>query len=508
MEGNSSPSKGCRSATAGAGDPSFSVMFPLISTEEAGGFQEEEAATVAVSAVLDFLAAPGRTSSRFPGLRVVLVAEEGSTALKALRDHASVRAEARTETRLIVKACTLPDMSGAGTPCNYIVNPCNWALAPGGTRANELVNRAAGDCLWQGSFGGGRHRAVIAEPIPVKLSPESPLRVQGVDTVIQVLSPNLDPRFPGCLADEPDRALDLLRQCYDNALAIFWELASSAADGEVVGQSAAAAPADEVTPAAATTVSAPAATTTATTAAATVVRKKASGTRGELAFPEYKKGPPVPARDTGIFWKEILHHYLRDRKIRREQLQNEVYYEDDQCLVIYDGYPKSRFHLLLVPKPKYLDVNAPSDLRRDQHIWRLRQLHAKGAAIAEALIRQGAGVVRCGYHGIPSLKPLHMHIISQDFESVRMKRINHWNGYTTDFFLEASWVEARLEEVGSLELDTGRLEDLEAGPLLCFRCGRRMNNMGAIKSHNSACKAPIPQGSAVGSGQGACRSTP
>lgn len=32
--------------------------------------------------------------------------------------------------------------------------------------------------------------------------------------------------------------------------------------------------------------------------------------------------------------------------------QNEVYYEDEQCLVIYDGYPKSRYHLLLLPKPK------------------------------------------------------------------------------------------------------------------------------------------------------------
>lgn len=45
----------------------------------------------------------------------------------------------------------------------------------------------------------------------------------------QVLGPNLDPRFPDCLVDDPDRARSLLRQCYDNALSSFWELASSAA---------------------------------------------------------------------------------------------------------------------------------------------------------------------------------------------------------------------------------------------------------------------------------------
>lgn len=32
-----------------------------------------------------------------------------------------------------------------------------------------LVNRAAGDCLQLGSLDGGRKRAMVAEPIPVKV---------------------------------------------------------------------------------------------------------------------------------------------------------------------------------------------------------------------------------------------------------------------------------------------------------------------------------------------------
>lgn len=38
---------------------------------------------------------------------------------------------------------------------------------------------------------------------------------------------------------------------------------------------------------------------------------------------------------------------------------------------------------------------------------------------------------RCGYHAIPSLQPLHIHIISQDFDSPALKKKQHWNSFTT-----------------------------------------------------------------------------
>lgn len=43
----------------------------------------------------------------------------------------------------------------------------------------------------------------------------------------------------------------------------------------------------------------------------------------------------------------------------RDHAQNEVYYEDDQCVVVYDGYPKSKYHLLLLPKPKVTEALEP-----------------------------------------------------------------------------------------------------------------------------------------------------
>lgn len=43
---------------------------------------------------------------------------------------------------------------------------------------------------------------------------------------------------------------------------------------------------------------------------------------------------------------------------------------------------------------QFLDAKEVKYLRRDQHLSRLRQLHATGTAVAEALSQQGAGVVR------------------------------------------------------------------------------------------------------------------
>ncbi|KAG5184213.1 hypothetical protein JKP88DRAFT_181425, partial [Tribonema minus] len=43
---------------------------------------------------------------------------------------------------------------------------------------------------------------------------------------------------------------------------------------------------------------------------------------------------------------------------------------------------------------------------------------------------------RVGYHAVPSLEPLHLHVISQDLDGHSMKTPKHWNTFATPFFLE------------------------------------------------------------------------
>lgn len=44
---------------------------------------------------------------------------------------------------------------------------------------------------------------------------------------------------------------------------------------------------------------------------------------------------------------------------------------------------------------------------------------------------------RYGYHAIPSMSQLHLHMISQDFDSPCLKTKRHWNSFNTKYFLDS-----------------------------------------------------------------------
>ncbi|CAM9441380.1 unnamed protein product [Phaeothamnion confervicola] len=116
-----------------------------------------------------------------------------------------------------------------------------------------------------------------------------------------------------------------------------------------------------------------------------------------------------------------------------------------------------------------------------------------GAAVASG-IAAAARRVRIGYHSIPSLQPLHVHIVSQDLDSPSLKNKKHWNTFSTPFFLEADAVEAVLAgPTGAVAVDERRCRQMKAQPLRCFRCRAAQRNMPALKEHNLRCKAPVPE---------------
>ena len=57
-----------------------------------------------------------------------------------------------------------------------------------------------------------------------------------------------------------------------------------------------------------------------------------------------------------------------------------------------------------------------------------------------------------GFHAIPSMNQVHMHIISRDFISSALKTKKHWNSFTTEFFLKPSFIIDQLETVGSVKV--------------------------------------------------------
>ena len=137
------------------------------------------------------------------------------------------------------------------------------------------------------------------------------------------------------------------------------------------------------------------------------------------------------------------------------------------------------------------------------HLPRLRRLHAKAHAIAAHLTSTTHPVICVGYHAIPSLEPLHVHIISADLVSVCLKKKEHFNSFVAPFFVDTVTLENDLNQNGGVQrgmpmgalpakgnaADHRRFEEMKKRtPLVCTtpacNCGRSFgSSMADLKRH-------------------------
>ena len=237
--------------------------------------------------------------------------------------------------------------------------------------------------------------------------------------------------------------------------------------------------------------------------------------------------------------------------------------EGNSMVMIADKFPKARHHYLILPSTAALEqpglvlrggrlVDGPKDLAA-RHVPLLREMCAFArASILErhgpsaTLVRgggQGRGgeggregrdgegseggavrgelTFRAGFHVVPSMKHLHLHVISQDFDSARLKNKKHYNSFTTPFFID---VEAAMDELLAGEGREGRGEgggeggeggggggegdslgleypssrrrreadSLIKGPLRCHWCGEEQRNIPQLKGHIATCLGGLP----------------
>lgn len=172
----------------------------------------------------------------------------------------------------------------------------------------------------------------------------------------------------------------------------------------------------------------------------------------------------------------------------------------EECVVIADKFPKARHHLLLIPKDAEFRHATPSTLTQ-AHLPKLRKLHKAALAFVGKYCTTVPGVspadFRVGYHSLPSMKPLHIHMISQDFVSDALKTKKHFLSFTTLFFLPVKEVEETLEFSDGLSIEESAMEDQLKGPLQCHKCSRVHANMPALKAHLQSCDPAAGRGRAA-----------
>ena len=78
-----------------------------------------------------------------------------------------------------------------------------------------------------------------------------------------------------------------------------------------------------------------------------------------ISVPAFKPPGVKPPQTSG--WQGGLSQYLA----RPSALQPFIFMDTREYMVIYDGYPKARIHLLMVPKPSYLNIDSIATLRRE-----------------------------------------------------------------------------------------------------------------------------------------------
>ncbi|KAJ6259609.1 Aprataxin [Drechslerella dactyloides] len=96
--------------------------------------------------------------------------------------------------------------------------------------------------------------------------------------------------------------------------------------------------------------------------------------------------------------------------------------------------------------------------------------------------RDWAACIRIGVHSRPSMSNLHVHVISEDMHSERLKKKNHFNSFNSRFFVPLD--EFPLAEDDPRIPDVGSMSSTLKGDMVCWRCKRNFGNkFKELKEH-------------------------
>ncbi|KAH8090926.1 hypothetical protein HD553DRAFT_303735 [Filobasidium floriforme] len=193
---------------------------------------------------------------------------------------------------------------------------------------------------------------------------------------------------------------------------------------------------------------------------------------------------------------------------------------NQHTMTIFDLYPKAKYHFLVLPRlPLVLPTNTsppdkidffPIDLVSLSSLLRLNR-HKKSpetasppmmvleklkeaaeecvAMIKDEMLKTEGFIwdIWVGFHAVPSMRHVHLHIISSDLIGRGLKKKGHYNSFRPDlgFFLHLDDV-LRMVREDNIETLPKPKEDYEAlsrTDLECHKCGKTLKNIPLLKEH-------------------------
>lgn len=178
---------------------------------------------------------------------------------------------------------------------------------------------------------------------------------------------------------------------------------------------------------------------------------------------------------------------------------------------MHDRYPKSTLHLLLLPRDPSKTRLHPFDAFEDiQFLSKVREEAKKVRTLAAAELRRKYGKdsaqeqkrhealdadppldelppgrdwereVMCGIHAHPSMNHLHVHVISVDRYSERLKHKKHYNSFSTPFFVDIDDFPLAKDDIRRHPTRERYLQR----DFTCWRCGKVFGTgFAKLKAH-------------------------
>ncbi|XP_020585872.1 transcription factor bHLH140 isoform X2 [Phalaenopsis equestris] len=465
------------------------LAFPSISTSDFQ-FNMDKASDVIVEAVADFL-------SKVEKVELILVDLSPKSKIISLVKFKASKKNVDTNRFSTYVGDITRLYSRGGLICNVIANASNWRLKPGGGGVNAAIFNAGGEALEIAT----KEQADTISPggsVIVPLPRTSPLyQREGVTHVIHVLGPNMNPQRPNCLKDDYEKGCKVLYEAYTSLFNKFASIAlrqnyqkeycgdskcePSSSFGNFFGSVVERQP----------SLSEPMSKREVSHDYDSNKKSKANGgdfgslSQGFVVLEKEKQNSEGTDRSAKISWGSWAHA-LHQIAMHPEKHSRDVIEISDDFVVINDLYPKATKHILVTSRLPGLDCLA--DIRRE-HLPMLQKMHAAGLKWAEKFSSDDPSLVfRLGYHSVPSMRQLHLHVISQDFDSTHLKKKKHWNSFNTPFFRDSIDVH---EEININGLATLKDEKILSSELRCHRCKSAHPNIPRLRSHIAACKTPF-----------------
>ena len=170
------------------------------------------------------------------------------------------------------------------------------------------------------------------------------------------------------------------------------------------------------------------------------------------------------------YWAHGLQQSLSDK--------DTIIKKTEHVSVIKDKFPKAKHHYLII----HPTIPSISSLRKE-HITLIKHIIEVGKEIESDINKDSDIVIKMGFHAIPSMSLLHMHVISNDYDSLCLKHKKHWNSFTSEFFIPADKLLKQLMENGRIVIEKSFYEEILKRELSCHLCKEKPKNMPKLKEH-------------------------